>query len=107
MTLTYVFELAFIVFLVLGIIFTFILTNPVLQGAVIFLFGMLSATLQKLRKTDLNFPYVIIVAAFVIGYIIAVGAGRRFLMFFLFVLGLIGGLSLKKIIRKQLGKTRK
>lgn len=78
----------------------------VLQGVVIFLFGVISATFQKFRKTDLNFPYVFIVAGFVLGYIIAIG-GHRFLMFFLFILGLIAGLSLKKIIRKQLGKTRK
>ncbi|MFH1771074.1 MAG: hypothetical protein ABH828_05985 [archaeon] len=103
----YIFELAFVVFLVLGIIFTLILNSVVLQGIVIFLFGVISATLQRLRKTDLNFPYVIIVAAFVIGFLIAAGSGHRFLLFILFILGLFGGSFLKKIIRKEFGKTRK
>ena len=107
MVQAYIFELAFVVFLVLGIIFTLILHNPVSQAVVIFIYGIISATLQRLRKTDLNFPYVLIVAAFVIGFLIAAKSGYKLLMLIIFVFGLFAGHLLKKVVRKQFGKTRK
>jgi len=101
MTIAYVFEIAFLVFLGLGIIFSFILENLFLQGITIFLFGVIAATLQKLRKTDLNFPYIMIIIGFVLGYVLASRSGHRFLLLVLFFLGIFAGMLLKKVIKKH------
>lgn len=106
MVFAYIFEIAFLVFLALGIIFSFLLNNLILHSITIFIFGVIAATFQKFRKTDLNFPYVFLIVGFVLGYILATTTGSRFMIIILFFLGVIFGLALKKIIKKYV-ETRK
>ena len=101
MALEYVFEIAFIVFLVLGVLFSFVLQNTFLQSLTILVFGMLAATFQRLRKADLNFPYVLIVIGFVVGYLIATKS-NRFFIFILFLIGIFLGLTLEKLIKNKI-----
>ena len=102
MNINYLFEIVFMMLLVLGVISSFLLDNLFLHAITIFLFGVISSTLQRLKKFELNFPYVLLIVGFVLGYLIATKSGFRFFILIIFVLGLFAGVFLKRWIKKYI-----
>lgn len=101
--LGYVFEYSFIGILVLGLIFSFVLDNLFTKILTIILFGILVANFKEFNKADLNFPYVLLVIGFLIGYMLAVKSGQRIVIVIFFFVGLIVGKFLKKYLIEYLG----
>ncbi|MFC2135958.1 hypothetical protein ACFLTH_15185 [Bacteroidota bacterium] len=97
-----IFEWAFIIILLLGIISAFILDSLFLQMVTIFIFGMMASTIQQMKKTDLNFAYVILIIGFIIGYLIATKSGHRFVILLVFGVGIFTGVFAKNWLRKKL-----
>lgn len=98
MGLGYLFEAGFLFFLILGVILAISINSAVLHAIIILIFGILAATESNLRKTDLNFPYVLIIVGFILGYLIA-SKGNKFFLIILFILGIIAGIYIKKWIK--------
>ncbi|MBC8500441.1 MAG: hypothetical protein H8D38_01635 [DPANN group archaeon] len=106
MGITYIFEVTFLILLVLGVIFSLVLDNLFLQSVTIFIFGIISATLQELKRAELNFPYILLIVGFVLGYLLATKPGYKFLILIIFFLGLIAGVFFKRWIRKYIETTK-
>lgn len=105
MAMTYIFEVAFITLLILGVIFSMILNNIILQGITILIFGMMTSTLYKFRVAGLNYPFILLVIGFVLGYVLATKEGYKLILLILFLLGVIMGLIVKKLIKKYIETT--
>ncbi|NQU98380.1 hypothetical protein HQ533_02850 [Candidatus Woesearchaeota archaeon] len=106
MGMKYVFETTFLVFLVLGVILSFAFNNFVLHAIIIFLFGVIVSATHALRKADLNYPYVLLVVGFLLGYLIATKSGKKSWILILFFLGIVAGLIIKKLLERY-SETRK
>ena len=94
-------EFFFLLLIVLGIIVALSAPSAVISYIIIFLCGMIAGRLLYNRHRYTQFPYVIIVTGFIIGYMIGVYYGSRVIVVVLFVLGSILSYKLydKKIIK--------
>lgn len=94
-------EFFFIVLMILGILVALASPSAVISYFIIFLVGMFAGRLIYERKNKIQLPYFLIIAGFVIGYLIGVYYGNRRLMIILFVIGTILSYKLydKKILR--------
>lgn len=94
-------EFFFIVLMVLGILAALASPSAVISYFIIFLAGMFAGRLIYERKNKMQLPYFLIIAGFVIGYLIGVYYGSRRLMIILFVIGAIISYKLydKKILK--------
>jgi hypothetical protein len=63
--------------------------SAVISYIVVFLSGMIGGRLLYERKKKLTFPYYIILAGFLIGYVIGTYYGSRKVVIILFVLGIL------------------
>lgn len=82
-------EFFFIVLMILGILAALASPSAVISYFIIFLVGMFAGRLIYERKNKMQLPYFLIIAGFVIGYLIGVYYGSRRLMIILFVAGAI------------------
>ncbi len=84
-------EFFFFVIMVLGLIVALWATSfsAVISYIVVFLSGMIGGRLLYERKKKLIFPYYIILAGFLIGYVIGTYYGSRKVVIILFVLGIL------------------
>ncbi len=82
-------EFFFLVLMVIGIFTALISPSAVISYIIIFLAGLAAGRLIYERKHKIQFPYLIIIAGFVIGYIVGVYYGDRKLVVLLFVIGAI------------------
>tara|TARA_B100001971_G_scaffold42872_1_gene37826 strand:- start:94 stop:426 length:333 start_codon:yes stop_codon:yes gene_type:complete len=84
-------EFFFFVIMVLGLIVALWATSfsAVISYIVVFLSGMIGGRLLYERKKKLIFPYYIILAGFMIGYVIGTYYGSRKVVIILFVLGIL------------------
>jgi len=96
MALDYFFEAGFIIFLVFGVIISFVLNNVILQGTTIFVFGIFATTARHLKKRDTGFPYWLLIIGFLLGYLVATKTGFRLFFLILFIVGAICGKIIKK-----------
>ena len=87
--------------MVLGILVALASPSAVISYFIIFLVGMFAGRLVYERKKKIQLPYFLIIAGFVIGYLIGVYYGNRRLMIILFVIGAILSYNLyeKKILK--------
>ena len=96
-------EFFFFALIVIGIAIALSAPSPVVSYAIIFISGMFAGRLIYKRKNKLQFPYFIIIAGFVIGYLIGVYYGSRkvAITIILFLLGAALGYYLynKKFIK--------
>ena len=84
-------EFFFFVIMVLGLIVALWATSfsAVISYIVVFLSGMIGGRVLYERKKKLTFPYYIILAGFLIGYVIGTYYGSRKVVIILFVLGIL------------------
>lgn len=82
-------EFFFFVLMVLGFIIALWAPSAVISYTVVFLSGMIGGRLLYDRKHKLRFPYYIIIAGFLIGYLIGTYYGSRKIVIILFILGIL------------------
>ena len=94
-------EFFFLVLMIIGILIALSAPSAVISYIIIFLSGMFAGRLIYEKKNKIQFPYFMIIAGFVIGYLIGVYYGSRRVIIALFVIGAIASYKLydKKILR--------
>lgn len=97
-------EFWFFVLMVIGVLIALSSPSAAISYIVIFLSGMLAGRLLYERKDKIQFPYLMIIIGFVIGYLIGVYYGSRRVSIVLFIIGAI--LSYKLYDNKILRDTR-
>lgn len=97
-------EFFFVVLMVIGILIALSAPSAVISYIIIFLAGMFAGRLIYERKNKIQLPYFMIIAGFVVGYLIGVYYGSRRIMIALFVIGAV--LSYKLYDKKILRDTR-
>lgn len=98
------FESYFLVLMVIGIVVALLSPSAIISYAVIFLSGIFAGRLIYERKHKMKFHYIMIIAGFVIGYLIGAYYGSRKVVIALFVVGAI--LSYKLYDKKILKDTK-
>jgi len=97
-------EFWFFVIMVIGFIIALLAPSAVIGYFIAFVSGMFAGRLIYERKNKIQFPYFMIIAGFVIGYLIGVYYGSRRIVILLFVIGAV--LSYKVYDKKVLKDTR-
>ena len=97
-------EFFFLVLMIIGVLIALSAPSAVISYLIIFLSGMFAGRLIYERKNKIQFPYIMIIIGFVIGYLIGVYYGSRRIVIALFVIGAI--LSYKLYEKKILKDTR-
>lgn len=99
-------EFFFLVLMVIGIFIALTAPSAIISYVIIFLSGIFAGRLIHERKHKIQFPYFMIIAGFVIGFLIGVnfGYGNITIIIALFVIGAI--LSYKLYDKKILRDTR-
>jgi len=95
------YESFFLVLMIIGIVVALSAPSAIISYAIIFLSGIFAGRLIYERKNKVQFPYFMIIAGFIIGYLIGVYYGSRMIVIALFVIGAILGYKLydKKILK--------
>src|SRR3989344_8521496 len=82
-------EFFFFVLMIIGVIIALTAPSAIISYIIIFLSGMFAGRLIYEKKNKIQFPYFMIIAGFVIGYLIGVYYGSRRIVIALFVIGAI------------------
>src|SRR3989338_2071422 len=82
-------EFFFFVLMVIGILIALAVPSAFISYIIIFLAGMFAGRLIYERKHRIQLPYFLIIAGFVIGYLIGAYYGSRRMIIILFVLGAV------------------
>ena len=90
--------------MVIGFITALLAPSAIISYFIAFVSGMFAGRLIYERKNKIQFPYFMIIAGFVIGYLIGVYYGSRRIVILLFVIGAV--LSYKVYDKKVLKDTR-
>lgn len=97
-------ELLFLALMVIGVLIALSAPSAAISYLIIFLSGMFAGRLIYERKNKLQLPYFMIIAGFVVGYLLGVYYGSRRIVIALFVIGAV--LSYKLYDKKVLKDTR-
>ncbi len=94
-------EFFFLVVVLLGIVISLLAPSAVISYLVIFLSGIFAGRIIYSRKNKIQFPYFMIIAGFVIGYLAGAYYGNRKVLIVLFAIGAMVGYKLfdKKILK--------
>ena len=94
-------EFFFLVLMVIGVIVALSAPSPIISYAIMLVSGIFAGRLVLERKDKIQLPYLMVIAGFVIGYLIGVYYGNRRVIIALFVAGAIFGYKLydKKILK--------
>lgn len=94
-------EFFFVVLMILGIVVALASPSAVISYFIIFLAGMFAGRLIYIRKHNIQLPYFLIIAGFVIGYLIGAYYGNKRFIIILFAIGSIISYKLydKKILK--------
>jgi len=94
-------EFWFLVLMIIGVVLALSAKSAAISYIIAFIAGLFAGRLFYERKNKIKFPYIMIIAGFVIGYLIGVYYGSRGVVIVLFVLGAILSYKLydKKILR--------
>lgn len=94
-------EFFFLVLIVIGILIALASPSLFISYFIAFLSGMFAGRLIYERKNKVQFPYIVIIAGFVIGYLIGIYYGSRGIAIILFIVGAILSYKLydKKILK--------
>lgn len=98
------YESLFFALVVIGIVVALLAQSAVISYAVIFLSGIFAGRLLYSRKSKTQFPYLMVIVGFAIGYLIGVYYGSRWIAIALFAVGAIVGYKLfdKKFLKDTL-----
>ncbi len=95
-------EFFFFILVVLGIMIALLSGSAAVSYFIIFLAGMLAGRVIYERKhRNIKFPYYVIVAGFLIGYLIGAYYGNRWVVIILFLIGAVSSYKLydRKILK--------
>ena len=94
-------EFFFVVLMIIGVLIALAAPSAVISYIIIFLSGMFAGRVIYERKDRIQFPYLMIIVGFVIGYLAGVYYGSRRIVIILFVVGAIVSYKLydKKILK--------
>lgn len=94
-------EFFFVVVMILGLLIALTAPSAAMNYVIALLSGIFAGRLIYDRKTKLQFPYFVIIAGFVIGYMLGTYYGSKKVVIVLFVLGAVIGYKLyeKKILK--------
>ena len=82
-------ELFLLLDMVIGLVLALLIPSAALSYILIFLSGFFAGRLVYERKSKIVFPYIVITATFLIGYLIGMRYGNRIVVFLLFLIGAI------------------
>lgn len=87
--------------MIVGIVMALVSPSAVISYFIIFLVGMFAGRLIYIRKRNIQLPYFLIIAGFVIGYLIGAYYGNKRLIIILFIIGSVISYKLydKKILK--------
>ena len=87
--------------MIIGVIVALSAPSAIISYAIIFISGIFAGRLVYERKNKIQLPYLMIIAGFVIGYLIGVYYGSRKIVVLMFVLGTVLSYNLyeKEVIR--------
>ncbi len=93
-------EFFFVVLMIVGVLISFAAPSAAISYAIIFLCGIFAGRLIYEKKNKIQFPYFMIIAGFVLGYLLGVYYGSRIIMLALFAAGAVLSYKLydKKIV---------
>ena len=97
-------EFFFLVVMVMGLLFALVAPSAVISYSIAFASGIFAGRLIYERKHKIQFPYIVIMVGFAIGYIIGAYYGSRWIVVISFVAGAI--LSYKVYDKKILKDTK-
>ena len=97
-------EFFFFALMIIGVLVALLSPSAVISYLISFLAGFFAGRLVYERKNKIQFPYLMVITGFIIGYIIGVYYGSRSVVILLFVIGTI--LSYKLYDKKILKDTR-
>ena len=97
-------EFFFVVLMIIGILIALVAPSAVISYTIISISGIFAGRLIYERRHKIQLPYFMIIAGFVIGYLLGVYYGSRRIVIALFVIGAI--LSYKLYEKKILKDTR-
>lgn len=97
-------EFFFVALIVIGIVIALSAPSAIISYAIIFISGIFAGRLIYERKGKMKFPYIMIIAGFVAGYLIGAYYGNRAIVIGLFAAGAM--LSYKLYDKKFLNDTR-
>ncbi|MEK6984305.1 MAG: hypothetical protein AABX33_07060 [Nanoarchaeota archaeon] len=80
-------EFFFFIVMILGIITALSAPSAFISYIIIFLAGMIAGRLIYERKRKIKLPYIMIIAGFLIGYLIGVYYGNVWIIIILFIIG--------------------
>ena len=94
-------EFLFIVLMVMGLFFAFLVPSAVISYAFIFFSGMFAGRVIYERKHKIVFPFLVIIGGFLIGYIAGMRYGSWIIVVVIFWLGIVFCYKLfdKKILK--------
>ena len=96
-------EFFFFVVMVLGLVFALAAPSAIIGYAVALVSGIFAGRLIYERRQSIQFPYIVIMAGFAIGYVIGVYYGSRWVVMASFIAGAILSYKVydKKILRDR------
>ena len=80
-------EFFFLVLAAIGLVFALIVTSAIIGYALIFISGYFAGNVLHQRKNNIIFPFYVIVAGFLIGYLIGIQYGNRIIATILYIGG--------------------
>ncbi len=87
-------EYLLLVFMVVGIILALAAPSAIISYIIILISGIFAGKILQIRKNAVQFPFVMIIIGFVIGYAIGAYYGSRRMIIVLFVVGALAGYRL-------------
>ena len=82
-------ELFLLLDMIIGLVLALLIPSAALSYILIFISGIFGGRLIYERKSKIVFPYIAIIAPFLIGYLIGMKYGNRIVVVLLFVIGAI------------------
>lgn len=94
-------ELFFVALMIVGVVVALAAPSAIISYMIIFLSGIFAGRLLYERRNNIKLPYFLVIAGFVIGYLIGVYYGSRRVAVVLFVIGAVLSYKLyeKRILR--------
>ena len=82
-------EMFLLLNVIIGLVFALLIPSASLNYMLLFVSGFFGGRLIYERKSKIVFPYIVIIATFLIGYLIGIQYGNRVVGFILFLIGAI------------------
>ena len=97
-------EFFFLLIAAIGLIFALVVPSAIVGYALVFVSGYFAGRVLYQRRTNIIFPFYVIVAGFLIGYLIGIQYGDRIIATVLYIAGAVLSYQLHKkgVLRDRL-----